>query len=271
MVHIPRVLTIAGSDPSGGAGVQADLKTFTALAVYGMSAVTSITVQNTRGVRETFHLYPELVYRQIEAVVEDIGVDAAKTGMLGNGDIVRAVVRAVEEFKIANLVVDPVFKASDGRDLLDRDGVKVLKERLLPVSKLVTPNIPEAETLCGMKIRRLRDMELCAQKILSTGVEAVLVKGGHMEGSKVIDLLYMGGEEFHYFVRDRVRTKNTHGTGCTLSAAIAAFLAKGESVEEAVEKAKDFLHGAIENSLNLGKGRGPLNHTWSIQRCAEDF
>ena len=271
MVSIPKVLTIAGSDPSGGAGVQADLKTFTALGVYGMSAITSITVQNTEGVQETFHLPPELVYRQIKAVVEDIGADAVKTGMLGNREIVSAVARAIEELRIGNLVVDPVLKSSDGRDLLDEKDLKTLKKELIPQAKLVTPNVPEAEILSGIKIRRLRDMELCAQEILSTGVEAVLIKGGHMEGSRVIDVLYRGGEEFHYFVRDRVRTKNTHGTGCTLSAAIAAFLAKGRSLEEAVERARDYLQGSLERSLSIGRGRGPLNHMWNVERCPEDF
>ena len=269
MASLPRVLTIAGSDPSGGAGVQADLKTFTALGVYGMSAITSLTVQNTEGVFETFHLPADLVYRQIKAVAEDIGVDAVKTGMLGRGDTVSAVARAVREFGMENLVVDPVIRSSSGKDLLDEGGVELLRKELLPLARLVTPNVPEAEVLGGVKIKRLRDVELCAREILKTGVKAVLIKGGHMEGSKVVDVLYEGGEEFHYFVRDRVRTRNTHGTGCTLSAAIASFLAKGLDLKVAVEKARDYLQGALENSLSLGRGRGPLNHTWSLKICAE--
>ena len=271
MTPVPRVLTIAGSDPSGGAGIQADLKTFTALGVYGMSAVTSITVQNTEGVQEAFNLPPELVYRQIKVVVEDIGLDAAKTGMLGSAEIASAVARAVKDLGIKNLVVDPILKSSSGKDLIDERGVEVLKRELLPLARLVTPNVPEAEALCGMRIKRLRDVELCAQEILKTGVEAVLIKGGHMEGSKVVDGLYMGGDEFHYFVRDRVKTRNTHGTGCTLSAAIAAFLAKGKGLEEAVERARDYLQGALERSLSIGRGKGPLNHMWNIEGCAEDF
>ncbi len=271
MAQLPRALTVAGSDPSGGAGVQADLKTFTALGVYGMSAITSITVQNTEGVLKTFHLPADLVHEQIRAVVEDIGVDSAKTGMLGNGDIVSAVARAVQELGIENLVVDPIVKSSSGADLLDKHGVEALKRELLPLARLVTPNVPEAEVLCGMKISKLRDVELCAREIMETGVGAVLIKGGHLEGGKVIDLLYEGGDEFHYIVRDRVRTKNTHGTGCTLSAAITAFMAKGLELKEAVERARDYIQGAIENSLNLGRGKGPLNHMWRLKECGESF
>lgn len=266
---VPRVLTIAGSDPSGGAGVQADLKTFTALRVYGMAVITSVTVQNTLGVQETFHLPPEIVYRQITAVVPDVGVDAMKTGMLGNGKIASAVASALAEVGAVNLVVDPVLRSSDGKELLDEDGLRVLRERIFPLARLVTPNVPEAEVLCGLRIKRIRDLELCAQRILETGVEAVLIKGGHMEGSKVIDLFYKGGQEFHYLVKDRVETRSTHGTGCTLSAAIASFLAKGKNLEEAVEKAKDYIHGAIERSFSLGKGRGPLNHFWNLEECSE--
>ena len=268
MASLPRVLTVAGSDPSGGAGIQADLKTFTSLGVYGMGAVTSVTVQNTEGVFETFHLPPDLVYRQIKVVAEDIGVDAMKTGMLGSEGIVSAVARAVEELGIENLVVDPIMRSSSGRELLEKEGVETLKRELLPLARLVTPNVPEAEVLGGVKIKRLRDVELCAREILKTGVRAVLIKGGHTEGSKVVDVLYEGGEEFHYFVRDRVKTKNTHGTGCTLSAAIASFLAKGLELKSAVEKARDYLQGALENSLSLGKGRGPLNHMWNRKTCA---
>jgi len=268
---IPRALTIAGSDPSGGAGIQADLKTFTALGVYGMSAITSITVQNTEGVFYVEDLPPNLVYDQIRVVCEDMGVDAAKTGMLSNADIVMSVVRAVREFRIDKLVVDTVMRSKNEFSLLKDEGVQAMVRELLPLALLVTPNIEEAELLCGSEIKKLRDMELCAKKILEMGPRAVLIKGGHMEGTKAIDVLYTGGEELHYFVGDRVKTKNTHGTGCTFSAAITAFLAKGYDFYEAIKRAKDYIQGAIENSLNIGGGRGPLKHYWNIEKCAEDF
>jgi len=268
---IPRALTIAGSDPSGGAGIQADLKTFTALGVYGMSAVTSITVQNTEGVLYTKDLPPDLVYDQIKVVCEDIGVDAAKTGMLSNAEIVLSVARAVKGFGIDKFVVDTVMRSKNEFALLKDEGVQAMVRELFPLALLVTPNIEEAQVFCGEEIRKLRDTELCAKKILEMGPRAVLIKGGHMEGSKAIDVLYTGGEEFHYFVGEKVKTKNTHGTGCTLSAAITAFLAKGYDFYEAIKRAKDYIQGAIENSLNIGKGRGPLKHYWNIERCAEDF
>ncbi len=270
MDTLPRALTIAGSDPSGGAGVQADLKTFTALGVYGMSAITSITVQNTAGVLYTKELPGELVYDQIKAVVTDIGVDSAKTGMLGNSDIVLNVAKAVRDFKIDRLVVDTVISSKGGYELLREDSVQVLVKELFPLALLITPNIPEAELLCGERIEKLRDIELCARKLLESGPRAVLIKGGHMKGSKAIDVLYTGGDEFHYFVGDMVKTKNTHGTGCTLSSAITAFLAKGLEFHEAIKRAKDYIQGAIEKSLDLGKGNGPLNHIWNIERCIED-
>jgi len=269
MVKIPRALTVAGSDPSGGAGIQADLKTFTALGVYGMSAITSITVQNTEGVLYRSDVPPQVVYDQIKAVVEDIGVDSAKTGMLAGADTVISVAKAVRDFRIDRLVVDTVLSSKGGYHLLEKEGIDALVRELFPLALLITPNIPEAQLLCGGDITRLRDIELCAKKLLSKGPRAVLIKGGHMEGDKVIDVLYTGGEEFHYFVGDRVRTPNTHGTGCTLSAAITAFLAKGVDFYEAVRKAKEYTQKAIENSLPLGKGAGPLKHYWNVEECSE--
>ncbi|HIQ31706.1 MAG TPA: bifunctional hydroxymethylpyrimidine kinase/phosphomethylpyrimidine kinase [Aquifex aeolicus] len=263
-MKIPRALTIAGSDPSGGAGVQADVKTFTALGVYGMGAITSLTVQDTVGVRRVFTLPPDFIYEQVKTVLEDIGADALKTGMLGNEGVARAVVEAVRESGMRNLVVDPVLASTEGRSLFEGD-IASLKRELFPLAELITPNLIEAGLLCGMEIKRVRDMEECAKKLLAFGPRAVLIKGGHLRGGKAIDLLYEGGEEFHYFVRDKVETKNTHGTGCTLSAAITAYLAKGESLKGAVEKAKDYTHGAIEKSLELGRGRGPLNHLWRLR------
>ena len=268
---VPRCLTIAGSDSGGGAGVQADLKTFTALGVYGMSAITSVTVQNTEGVFGIFDLPPEVVYNQIRVVVQDIGVDSAKTGMLSNTDTVLAVARAVKDLRIPNLVVDPVFRAKSGDLLLKEESVEVLVKEIFPLALIVTPNIPEAEALCGDRIRNLRDAENCARKILEMGPRSVVIKGGHMEGSKVIDLLYEGGSEVHYFVDDRVETENTHGTGCTFSAAICALIGRGLELKETVRKAKDFVRKAIETNPNLGRGHGPLNHMWCIEDCVQRF
>ena len=266
-----RVLTIAGSDSGGGAGIQADLKTITALGGYGMTAITSVTIQNTQGVYGIHDLSPEEVYKQIEVVVKDIGVDSAKTGMLSNSEIIRAVADAVRDLEIPNLVVDPVFVAKSGDRLLREDSIGALKRDLLPLATVVTPNIPEAGELCGQEIRKLREVEECARKIHDMGPKAVVIKGGHLEGEKVIDVLYEGGDEFHYFVRDRVNTSHTHGTGCTFSSALAVFLGRGLSVKEAVEKAKVYVHNAIERAPGLGKGHGPLNHLWNIERCVEDF
>ena len=266
-----RVLTIAGSDSGGGAGIQADLKTITALGGYGMTAITSVTIQNTQGVYGIHDLTSDEVYKQIEVVVRDIGVDSAKTGMLSNSEIIRVVAQAIRELRIPNLVVDPVFVAKSGDRLLREDSVGALKRELLPLATVVTPNIPEASELCGQEIRKLREVEECARRIHDMGPKAVVIKGGHLEGEKVIDVLYEGGDEFHYFVRDRVNTSHTHGTGCTFSSAIAVFLGRGFSVKEAVEKAKLYVHNAIERAPGLGKGHGPLNHLWNIERCVEDF
>ncbi len=261
-MNVPTALTVAGSDPVGGAGLQADIKTFTALGVYGMGVVTSITVQNTEGVFKVFHVPPQLVYEQIEAVVNDVRVGGTKTGMLGNEEIAVHVAKAVRDFRIENLVVDPVLRSSSGADLLEGCADVLMKE-LLPLALLVTPNVPEAEVLCGVEIRRLRDVEVCAKELLKTGVKAVLIKGGHMKGDKVIDVLYTGGEEFHYFVGDRVNAE-VHGTGCTLSAAVTTFLAKGYSLVEAVKNSKDYVQKTIERRLSLGKGSDLPNHMWSI-------
>ncbi len=258
---IPKALTVAGSDSSGGAGIQADLKTFTVLGVYGMSAITSITVQNTVGVHGVVDLPPEVVYEQIKVVVEDIGVDACKTGMLSNEDIIKAVARAIKDTKIEKLVVDPVMRAKSGDPLLKQSARETLIREILPLALVVTPNIPEAEELCGFEIKSLEDMERACRKILSYGPSAVVVKGGHMEGKESVDVFY-DGQSFEYLRGRFIKTKNTHGTGCTFSSAITAHLAKGHSLKEAVMMAKEYIQKAIENSLPLGKGHGPLNHMW---------
>ncbi len=261
-MSIPVALSIAGSDPSGGAGIQADLKTFTALGVYGEAVITSITVQNTTGVFEVYTLDPSLVYSQIEKVVEDIPPSAVKIGMLGDEGVLRAVVSAIREFNLKNVVLDTVLRSKDGARLFNERELDTMVRDLFPLVDLVTPNIPEAEKIWGKKIENLRDMENCARDMYRLGSKRVLIKGGHLEGSKSIDLLYTGGEEVNFFVGDRVDTPNTHGTGCTLSSAIASFLAKGLPIEEAVSNAKEYVQGAIENSLDLGRGNGPLNHLW---------
>lgn len=258
---VPRALTIAGSDSGGGAGVQADLKTFTVLGVYGMSAITSITVQNTLGVYQVVDLPPEVVYEQIRVVVEDIGVDACKTGMLSKEEIIRAVAKAVKDLKLENLVVDPVMRAKSGDPLLREDARRTLIKELLPLALVITPNIPEAQELCGFEIKSLEDMERACKKIYSYGTSAVVVKGGHAEGEKVVDVFY-DGQSFEYLEGKRVYTKNTHGTGCTFSSAVCAYLARGYSLREALRHAKQYVQKAIETALPLGKGHGPLNHMW---------
>ncbi len=262
-MKIPRALTIAGSDSGGGAGLQADLKTFTALGVYGMTAVTSITVQNTVGVFGVVDVPPEVVYNQIKVVVEDIGVDAVKTGMLSYAGIIEAVARAVKDFKLENLVVDPVMRAKSGDPLLKSSDEVALKGLLIPLATVVTPNIPEACALVGKDIKTLEDMERACKEIYSMGPSAVLLKGGHMEGDVLVDVFY-DGTSFEHLSYKRVPTKNTHGTGCTLASAIAGYLAKGLELKEAVKKAREYVQGAIEHSLSLGKGHGPLNHMWQF-------
>ncbi len=247
--------------------MQADLKTFSALGVYGMSALTAVTVQDTERVFRIYAVPPDIVYEQIKAVVEDMGVDAVKVGMLWSGETVRAVVRAVREFNIEKLVLDTVLRSTGGTVLLDGEGLKSLREELLPLSLLVTPNVPEAEELCGIRIRGVREMEECARRILSMGARAVVIKGGHLEGEKVLDLFYEGGSEFHYLVSDRVEGRCFRGTGCTLSAAITAFVARGCDLMESVRLAKDYVTGAIRESFALGKGCRLLNHLWKVE-CA---
>ena len=274
-----RVLTIAGSDSGGGAGIQADLKTFASLGVYGMSAITSITAQNTVGVQGIHDLPPEFVALQIDSVVRDIGVDAAKTGMLSSSVIIETVASKIKEYKIPNLVIDPAMYAKSGDSLLKPDARDTLINKLLPLSVLITPNIPEAEFLSGMKIKNIEDMKMAGEKIKKKVGADVLVKGGHLEIAsplarndirKVIDILYTG-EGFFIFESERIETKNTHGTGCTYSAAIASELAKGYKLHDAVKRAKDFATSAIKNSIEIGKGRGPTNPIAELYGDAEKY
>ncbi|MBI4228929.1 MAG: bifunctional hydroxymethylpyrimidine kinase/phosphomethylpyrimidine kinase [Deltaproteobacteria bacterium] len=262
---MPIALTIAGSDSGGGAGVQADLKTFTAYNVYGMSVITSITAQNTQSVAGIHDLPPEFVELQIESVVEDIGVDAVKTGMLSNKGIIASVAKKLTQYKIEKIVIDPVMRAKSGDVLLRSDAEFTLINELLPLAYLVTPNLPEAEAISGYKISSANEMKEAAEKIKSLGSQNVLIKGGHLDWSKdAIDILF-DGDEFYQFSSPRIDTKNTHGTGCTYSAAICAGLAKGYDLQEAVKDAKEFVTQAIRESFDLGKGHGPLNHFWKSQ------
>lgn len=264
--RIPRALTIAGSDSGGGAGIQADLKTFTAFSVFGISVITSITAQNTRSVLGIRDLPPEFVELQIDAVLSDIGADAVKTGMLSNEEIILAVAGKIKEYRVEKLVIDPVMRAKGGDVLLKSEAEKALIEELLPLSFIVTPNIPEAEALSGIPISSIQDMKKAAKKIKSLGARNVLIKGGHLENtSESTDILY-DGKDFYNFSTPRIETKNTHGTGCTYSSAICAGLAKGLYLTEAIEGAKRYVTEAIRRSFNLGAGHGPLNHFWEFEK-----
>lgn len=262
----PRALTIAGSDSGGGAGIQADLKTFQELDVFGMSALTAVTAQNTLGVQGVWPLPPEAVARQIDSIAEDMGTDAVKTGMLFSAEIIRTVAGKLREHRWERVVVDPVMVAKSKVPLLQEEAVEALKKELLPLALVVTPNIPEAETLTGMTIRTLEDRKEAARRIAAFGVRHVVLKGGHEEESEEsVDLVY-DGRSFLALAAPRIRTSNTHGTGCTFAAAIAAGLAKGLGVEEAVRTAKRYVHCAIEHGIYIGHGGfGPTNH-WAYRR-----
>ena len=256
-------LTIAGSDSSAGAGIQADLKTFAAHRVYGLSAITAVTAQNTQGVT-TFQALPaDLVTAQIEAVVSDIGVHAAKTGMLANAAIVEAVAAAVEDLEIPLLVVDPVMIAKSGDSLVDDEAVGTIKRELLRRAHVVTPNIPEAEVLSGMSIRTGDDRREAARRIRALGATAVIIKGGHFPTADIVDLLY-DGDQFFEFRHDRVESRATHGTGCTFAAALASRLALGDDLEEAIPRVQAYVAGAIRHAPGLGHGHGPMDHFWSV-------
>ncbi len=252
----PVALTIAGSDPSGGAGIQADLKTFHQFGVYGEAVITLLTVQNTIRVSRVESLSPELVIEQLEAVLEDIPPAAAKTGALGCGPIVEAVARAAERFTFP-LVVDPVMVSKHGHPLLPEEAIQLVRTRLLPKAALITPNIPEAEALTGIPIRNGEDVRLAATRLREMGAGAVLVKGGHLDG-EATDVLFDG--EWHELPAPRIQTPHTHGTGCTYSAAITAGLACGKPLIDAVQRAKRFIHEAIRTNPGLGRGSGPVNH-----------
>jgi len=255
---VKTALTIAGSDPGGGAGIQADLKTFSRLRVYGMSVITALTAQNTVSVSGVLEVPPEFVARQLDAVLSDIHVDAAKTGMLLTAGIVDVVAQKVREYQIRNLVIDPVIVSTSGTPLLNDDAIGAFCRNLLPLGLLVTPNTEEARILAGKAVATVADMEEAALKIHGRGARFVLIKGGHMAGDEVTDVLF-DGKDFLHFESKRIQSPHTHGTGCVLSAAITAEIASGKAIKEAVKAARDFVVAAITHGLNLGKGIGPCD------------
>jgi hydroxymethylpyrimidine/phosphomethylpyrimidine kinase len=259
-------LTIAGSDSSGGAGIQADLKTFAALGVYGTSAITAVTAQNTVGVAESLALSSDLVAAQIEAVAGDIEIHATKTGMLADAAIVEAVAAAIKELDLPLVVVDPVIASKRGDALLDADGVRMLCAELLPLARVATPNVPEAAALSGRRISSIDEMKDAARCLHDMGARAVIVTGGHLAPAAghqpIVDLLFDGGE-FTELRIERIDTPNTHGTGCTFAAAVAAHLALGASLAAAAEGAQQYVAGAIRHALPIGHGHGPLDHFWT--------
>ncbi len=259
---VPKAMTIAGSDSGGGAGIQADLKTFAALGVYGTSAVTAITAQNTVGVTAVHEIPVDIIAAQIDAVVTDIGADAVKTGMLASTAIIECVSSEIRRHGVTQLVVDPVMVAKSGDTLLREDAVQSLCTQLIPLAALVTPNIPEAQTLTGVEISSDNDMRVAARRIIEMGARAVVVKGGHREGPAT-DLFY-DGSTFREFTAPRVETANTHGTGCTFASAAAAGLARGMNLRDAVALAKDYVTEAIRHSFPMGRGHGPLNHFYKL-------
>ncbi len=256
-------LTIAGSDCSGGAGIQADLKTMTMNGVYAMSAITALTVQNTTGVRAIQEYTPEFLKQQIDAVFEDIYPDAVKIGMVASSELIRVIADRLRYYGSKNIVVDPVMFATSGSALMKNDAVQTLIDELLPIATLVTPNIPEAQVLSGLTIETKDDMMVAAKQIGDSYHCAVLLKGGHSIND-ANDLLYTNGE-LVWFEGKRISNPNTHGTGCTLSSAIASNLAKGFTIAESVQKAKDYISGALAAMLDLGKGPGPMNHAFDLQ------
>jgi hydroxymethylpyrimidine/phosphomethylpyrimidine kinase len=256
-------LTIAGSDSSAGAGIQADLKTFAALGVYGTTAITAVTAQNTTGVAAVVPLAADLVTAQIEAVAGDITPHATKIGMLATSPIVEAVVAAIEELELPLVVVDPVLVSTSGQRLLDEDGVRALTSELLRLARVVTPNIPEAEALSGVRISTPDDMREAARRIQKLGAKAVIVKGGHGSGTQVVDVL-LDGNTVHEFRTDRVDSPHTHGAGCTYASAVAAHLALGASLPDAAQRAQQYVAGAIGHAIAIGRGRSPLHHFWQV-------
>lgn len=257
--NINRAMTVAGSDSGGGAGLQADLKTFAANGVYGTSVVTTITAQNTLGVQEVLELPIALIESQIDSVLTDIGTDVVKTGMLYSSEVIRAVAAKISQYDIGLLVVDPVMKAKGGAKLINDEAIDTLRNVLLPMATVITPNAPEAQDLTGIVVKDIDSAREAAIKLVEMGAKSAVVKGGHFDVGPATDVLY-DGEEFRLFTTRRVDTPNTHGTGCTFASATAAGLAKGKSIRDSVSDAKSYVTGAIRNNFPMGNGHGPLNH-----------
>jgi hydroxymethylpyrimidine/phosphomethylpyrimidine kinase len=260
-----RVLIVAGSDSGGGAGIQADIKTVSALGGYAATAITALTAQNTLGVHGVIGVEPEFIAQQMTVVLEDVGADCIKSGMLHNSDVINIVVDTLSAWSDIPLVVDPVMFAKGGHSLLEDEATVALKTRLLPCAFVVTPNIPEAETLSGMTIKSVADMKLACQKICDFGCDAVLLKGGHMEGDRLSDVLYADGA-FDIFEDDRIPSRHTHGTGCTLASSIAAGIADAMSLVDAVARGRAYVREAIRTAPGYGAGHGPLNHGHTLGR-----
>ncbi len=263
-----KIVTIGGSDSSGGAGIQADLKAISLLGAYGLSIVTTVTAQNTQGVQGIYPVPVDFIEKQWNAILSDVAVDAAKTGMLWNEEVIRLIVRKLKRNRIAVRVFDPVMVAKSGASLLQKEAVAAFVEHLLPLATVVTPNIPEARILGGCSIRSIQDMEKAARLISRKGARAVVVKGGHRRGGEAVDVLYDGKRMYH-FSTPRLKTVHTHGTGCTFASALAVELTRRASVPEAVERAKDFVTAAISHAVRIGKGRGPTNPYGFVGRDAE--
>ncbi|ACL76340.1 bifunctional hydroxymethylpyrimidine kinase/phosphomethylpyrimidine kinase [Ruminiclostridium cellulolyticum] len=263
-----KVLTIAGSDCSGGAGIQADLKTFAAHGIYGMSVIVSVVAENTYRVIDIQDITPDMIKKQIDAVFEDITPDAVKIGMLSDKECMEAVAEKLEQYKPVNVVIDPVMIAKGGHALMKEEALEFFIKRLIPLAGMLTPNIPEAEAITGMRITDHNDMQKAARSIYEMGAGSVLVKGGHLYGDAE-DILF-DGREFYIYSTKRIQTKNTHGTGCTFSSAIASNLALGIPFTTAVEKAKEYVTMAIEHSLEIGKGHGPTHHFYGVYKNGLD-
>ena len=258
-----KVLTIAGSDSGGGAGIQADLKTFSAIGCYGMSVITALTAQNTRGVSGIHAVPPDFAVQQIDAVFGDMGADAVKIGMLYSAELIEAVAAALKKHDARKIVLDPVMVAQSGDRLLQDDAIDAIKTHLMPLADVVTPNIPEASVLCGRPLKQWSDIESAAESLAQHGSRSILIKGGHGDQNESTDLLFLAGEKrFASLSADRIETNNNHGTGCTLSSAIAAYMARGSELEDAVRKAKTFMNRAIAAgaAYKLGHGHGPVHH-----------
>ena len=259
---IPRVLSIAGSDPSGGAGIQADLKTASALGAYGMAVITALTAQNTQTVAGVHETPADFVALQIDTIFADITPDAVKTGMLASAEIIEVVAAKAAEHSFRNLVVDTVMVAKSGDRLLPPDAVQAMRQKLVPLAHVLTPNLPEAEELLGRELRNDDDIRAAARELGAMGARHVVIKGGHREGDTVTDVLF-DGEAIHEFGGPRIETTSTHGTGCTFASAIATFLARGESVPDAVGQAKEYVTEALRRAYPVGGGHGPVHHFWA--------